>query len=724
GLLLGSASGSLVNVDLDCAEARRLAPHILPATPMRSGRKSAPDSHLWYVADIPATVQFRDPELKSDDTRAMLVELRSTGGQTVVAPSIHPCGEVYEWQGALEPASVEAEKLRTGVSKLAACALLARYWREGQREQTALAVAGWLLRAGWPATSVSKFIGLAAEAANDDEAGKRQKAVADTAEKLQMGESVTGFPSLAEMLGERVAKKIAEWLRVQSAAIVTAEATGGWPDPQPLPEGLRPVRPLPANLIPEPFRDWLSDISRRMQCPLEYPTVAAVIALAAVVGNAFAIRPKRRDDWTVVPNLWGAIIGLPSLLKTPALMEAMKPLNRLDALAREEYAGDRQRWELDKAETEARVKAVKEHMARALRKSPYADTAAFREQLAEVGRKADGPVERRYVCNDPTLEKLGELLNENPRGLLLYRDELTGWLRSLDKRGHESDRAFFLESWTGTGSFTYDRIGRGTIRINTVTVSILGGIQPGPLSQYLRGAIAGRGADDGFVQRFQLLVYPDPPRSWANVDCYPDAGAKERAFEIFRRLDRLDPISCGAQLEEGSRPFLRFTGEAQEFFDQWREDLERSLIAMRAEDHPAAQAHFGKYRSLMPSLALLFELVDAVGGGECPAEKGVGLRAAQLAAAWCSLLEEHARRVYGMALEADAHLARVLADHLRKGHLPDSFTARDVARKQWAGMPTVREALGPLDLLEALDWLRPAVIRHGQEGGRPRTVYE
>ena len=52
---------------------------------------------------------------------------------------------------------------------------------------------------------------------------------------------------------------------------------------------------------------------------------------------------------------------------------------------------------------------------------------------------------------------------------------------------------------------------------------------------------------------------------------------------------------------------------------------------------------------------------------------------------------------------------------MRKGHLPDSFTARDVARKQWAGMPTVKEAL---------DWLRPAVIRHGQEGGRPRTVYE
>lgn len=86
---------------------------------------------------------------------------------------------------------------------------------------------------------------------------------------------------------------------------------------------------------------------------------------------------------------------------------------------------------------------------------------------------------------------MGELLNRNPRGLLLFRDELVGWLRTLDKEGHESDRAFYLEAWNGQGSFTYDRIGRGTLHIENVTLSVLGGIQPGPLSIYLRATLSG-----------------------------------------------------------------------------------------------------------------------------------------------------------------------------------------------------------------------------------------
>src|SRR4029453_7681695 len=85
--------------------------------------------------------------------------------------------------------------------------------------------------------------------------------------------------------------------------------------------------------------------------------------------------------------------------------------------------------------------------------------------LADYERQGTAPVQTRYIVNDPTVEKLGELLNENPNGLLLFRDELTGWLRMLDRDGHESDRSFYLEAWNGTNSYTYDRIGRGTLPI-------------------------------------------------------------------------------------------------------------------------------------------------------------------------------------------------------------------------------------------------------------------
>ena len=114
-------------------------------------------------------------------------------------------------------------------------------------------------------------------------------------------------------------------------------------------------------------------------------------------------------------------------------------------------------------------------------------------------------MERRYVVNDSTVEKLGELLNENPNGVLLFRDELSGWLRTMDREGHENDRAFFCESWNGTGSYVYDRIGRGTVYIPAACLSLLGGIQPGPLQGYLQ-EVFGRGAtDNGLIQRFQLM---------------------------------------------------------------------------------------------------------------------------------------------------------------------------------------------------------------------------
>jgi Protein of unknown function (DUF3987) len=115
-------------------------------------------------------------------------------------------------------------------------------------------------------------------------------------------------------------------------------------------------------------------------------------------------------------------------------------------------------------------------------------------KLKEIARRGQGtevpeePVLRRYKTNDTTVEKLSELLLQNPQGILINRDELSGWLRNLDKQGREGDRAFYLEGWNGTGSFDVDRIGRGCLHIPALCLSILGTIQPGPLSSYVWAA--------------------------------------------------------------------------------------------------------------------------------------------------------------------------------------------------------------------------------------------
>ena len=113
GLILGEPSQGLVDVDLDCVEARAIAANYLPPTPSKTGRATATDSHWWYYAVGAKTVQHRDPV-----TKQMLVELRSTGGQTVVGPSIHPTGQPYDILAG-EPAVVPAEMLTSCVEALA-----------------------------------------------------------------------------------------------------------------------------------------------------------------------------------------------------------------------------------------------------------------------------------------------------------------------------------------------------------------------------------------------------------------------------------------------------------------------------------------------------------------------------------------------------------------------------------------------------------------------------
>jgi hypothetical protein len=222
---------------------------------------------------------------------------------------------------------------------------------------------------------------------------------------------------------------------------------------RPIAVALHPVPPMDERLIPRPFGAWIKDIAERASCPLDLPAVSALVSLGAVVGRKLAIRPKRKDDWTVVPNLWGAGVLPPGWLKTHCLDEPKKPLARLEAEARDahELALQEHRVQLTVAEAEA--DAAKAELKAAAKNK--------RGDLAEIARRSlskpdiKPPTLRRYIVNDSTVEAIGVLLAENPNGLLVYRDELMGFLKSLEKQGHENDRAFYLEAWNGLTSYSY-----------------------------------------------------------------------------------------------------------------------------------------------------------------------------------------------------------------------------------------------------------------------------
>ena len=225
GLILGSPSGGLVDVDLDCPESAALAELFLPPTECTFGRKSKPRGHYFYKASpVPATRKFLDP-----DGNAMIVELRGEGLQTVVPPSIHPSGESVEFTGGEShvPTLVPTKDLMVAVGRLAAAALLVRHWPDqGGRALCALSLGGYLLRGGFDPDQAREFVRVVAKAAGDEEADKRAEAVDQTNRKLDQDSHVTGGPSLAEYLGEEVVRRVGQWLGLKQPKPVVTEDQG------------------------------------------------------------------------------------------------------------------------------------------------------------------------------------------------------------------------------------------------------------------------------------------------------------------------------------------------------------------------------------------------------------------------------------------------------------------------------------------------------------------
>ena len=494
-----------------------------------------------------------------------------------------------------------------------------------------------------------------------------------------------------------------------------------WPEPTPLKVALPPVDPVDPVLIPEPIRDFVFDVSERMDnAPPDFAAAVAIVVASALLGRKVAIRPKRHDDWTVHPNLWGALVGPPASMKTPTLEQVIKPVKRLEAEAREAYQAALTRHFLDLMVAEAEKTALRRKLDAtakevAASKKSRDDLADIRQEIEEIA-EPEAPQEKRFMTNDATTEKIAEILQHNPDGILYYRDELMGLLRSLEKPGREADRAFFLEAWNGNGSFNVDRIGRGSLHVPALCVSILGGIQPGPLLTYVHDALKEAEKADGLLQRFQVLVWPDP-RGYDPVDRWPDAEAKNRAYEVFEGLASLDAEAFGAHADEdGEVPYVRFTREAQEVFDSWRSEFEPRFRS-EAGEHPAAiESHFMKYRSLFASLALIFEAVDFVDGKS--QGYAVGEDSAHRARAWCGYLESHAMRVYHPILTSPAKAAEGLLGRIEAGDVVHGMKVRDLHRKGWQGLSTLDDVRRAIDVLADHGWVRKVVFK-ASGPGRP-----
>jgi hypothetical protein len=425
----------------------------------------------------------------------------------------------------------------------------------------------------------------------------------DATDWLSSGGNVEQLRELVEnqvvLTVESLGRWRARWERLGLETEANANADASWPEPIPLQAELPPVQAFDDELLPVSFRPFVRDVAERMQVPIDYPAVIVVLALAGTVNRRAVIQPKENDTgWMIVPNLWGGIVAPPGFLKSPVIHAAVRPLSEIQQDWRIQHELELEEHELTKEENELRRSAWKEEFKKCAKQGKSSPERPDAPPVA--------PVLRRLIVNDATFEALHQTMNENPTGILVIRDELTGWWSTLDRSGREGERAFCLQAWNGDTGHTIDRIGRGTIHVEACCMSMLGGIQPGRLRSYLVEALHDGPGNDGLIQRFQLMVWPDTDSEWTYVDRPPNKGAEDQVARMFRAL-----VGIG-----GHQPWrFRFAPDAQLLFVEWLTELEGKVRG--SELHPALVSHLSKYRSLMPSLALLFELADRAAARAC-----------------------------------------------------------------------------------------------------------
>jgi hypothetical protein len=690
----------LVDIDLDSIEAIRIADFFLPETEAVFGRASKPRSHRLYHCKGGGFEKFNNPFLVSSKDEAerktaCIVEFRTGDGlQTVFPGSTHESGEAVEWHTDGEPLHTDAQTLHRAVACVASACLVATFWRVGVRQDLAMAVSGALLRNGFSEKETTNFIKAICAATNDEETETRLKAVDTTAQKIKRSDNVYGFPMLAELTDPKLVETVCKWLSIEhrqsdrtepiNTDADTIEFTG---EPKPLDLTLKPVETIDDDCLPKVLVDWLRPASKVIGCPFDFLVLSAVIMVGSFLGSRLRVKPLKHSDWFVVPNLYGGCVGLPSTKKTPALDETRKPILELQAAARKKYDDE-------KADYDIKARFFEKESAALLRTSEKFDD--YKTSLSKLD-KPEEPILRRFETNDITTPKLAQFLSENPIGILQSRDELTGWLKSLEADYDLNARSFILELWKGAISYTQARVGSGEIQIPSGTLSIIGGIQPSKLQRYISEAYSFDNSD-GLPQRF-LFAYPDTNKRGekpTQSDYHSLQSGFNQANRICKSIVEFD--FNGKVIASNGDVFhaVKFDAEAQAVVDEWQADTEAEAESLQIEDE-AFSSYLYKLPKSCFAIALIFHCLENISERYFPDE--ITLETALKAIAYTEVLTTHARRVFALGENQIFALAQILIGKIKKGDLEQGFTIREVARKQWSGLKakdTVQDVVGLL----------------------------
>jgi Protein of unknown function (DUF3987)/DnaB-like helicase N terminal domain len=486
--------------------------------------------------------------------------------------------------------------------------------------------------------------------------------------------------------------------------LTSIEGVSGW-DYAPDLDLNPPAPPFPLDFLPGPLVDLARHAARIYPCPPDYLAVPCLALVGGVIGRSMFIRIK--DDWAEAPNLFATVVGGPGTAKSPALKLVSGPIWAIHEELMEDHKHRAEEIRLDNLRQDALRKAIK-----------GASLADYPHQ--------EPPALQRIVTGDATCEGLAVLLRDNPRGIIMIRDELSGWINGFNqyKSGNGNDRDFYLQLWNGS-PIPIDRKGQEDgvpIYVSHPVFCLVGPTTPDKVKS-MPCEKGQKPCDDGFMDRL-LICYPDEViMTWTW-----DVVADELVGDWGTALRKLWERSLRLNKQGHIQPFFKaLSAPAKKEWEKWMLD---HIKETQASDFPTyLRGPWSKFRAYCARLTLILDQLnwayDPTGGDGLRAIEAVSVRGA---AALISYFKAHYRRMLGLVegARADNPDARaILQWAITRGEL--RFRESDAAdnfRRRFEERPDDFQAA--LRWLESRHCIRKVIElpRAGQRGPRGRGSFE
>ena len=457
--------------------------------------------------------------------------------------------------------------------------------------------------------------------------------------------------------------------------------------------GRRAPPALPMEVFGPAWSAWIARAAEAAACPRDYVAVPLLAAASALIGNARWAQAT--PGWVEPPHIWAASVGDSGSGKSPgadALMRDVLP--EIERRMQGDFPDRLRDWKAAAAAHEATMERWKQDVKEATK-------GGNPPPLPPSTTLPPEPQAPRLQQNDVTVEKVAALLaSAAPKGLLIVRDELAGWLTGMTTY-NEAGRAFWVESYGGRPYRVERQKHPEPIDVPRLAVAVTGSTQPGKLAELFRDA------DDGLLARF-CWFWPD------DLPFRLNRAAADMTWAI-EALDRLRVLDMAQAAEPGTTPkpiMVPLVPPAQTLLESFAREMQERQNAAGG----LMRSALGKSRGTALRLSLVLEMLWWCGSTGMDAPPQAIGEAAFAAAAHlvADYLVPMAERVYGDAAARPVDRnAATLARWIIKGRLSKVHVRtlqRQVRLPGLADATTIRAAC---DALVEAGWLIPPAVGFG-----------